>query len=242
MAEPPIAEALLIEDGTVAAVGTRDDVLALAGDQVAGRRPRRGRRVPGVHRRPRPLDRRPRVLRASSRRRRPWTRPSAAAGPRSASSGSTRSGSTSSTGPRGRRRPAASRGRLSRPELRQRVLRGLVRVARARRGRRLPPRPGREDPRRQRRGLGHQLDAGRPDRGRRPGERRGLAGLSPRGQHRGASRCSSTPTRPRSARRPEPAAPPDRARDPGVGRPAGPHGGHGPGHGRSTSTGRPATG
>ena len=35
MAEPPIAEALFIEDGTVAAVGARDDVLALAGDQVA---------------------------------------------------------------------------------------------------------------------------------------------------------------------------------------------------------------
>ncbi len=34
MAEPPIAEALFIEDGTVAAVGTRDEVLALAGDQV----------------------------------------------------------------------------------------------------------------------------------------------------------------------------------------------------------------
>ena len=32
MDEPPIAEALLIEDGTVAAVGTRDEVLALAGD------------------------------------------------------------------------------------------------------------------------------------------------------------------------------------------------------------------
>src|SRR4029079_15490017 len=35
MAEPPIAEALFIEDGTVTAVGARDDVLALAGDQVA---------------------------------------------------------------------------------------------------------------------------------------------------------------------------------------------------------------
>jgi len=34
MDEPPVAEALLIEDGTVAAVGTRDDVLALAGDEV----------------------------------------------------------------------------------------------------------------------------------------------------------------------------------------------------------------
>ncbi len=34
MAEPPIAEALLIEDGIVAAVGTRDDVLAVAGDRV----------------------------------------------------------------------------------------------------------------------------------------------------------------------------------------------------------------
>jgi predicted amidohydrolase YtcJ len=34
MDDPPIAEALLIEDGFVAAVGTRDEVLALAGDQV----------------------------------------------------------------------------------------------------------------------------------------------------------------------------------------------------------------
>ncbi len=34
MDEPPVAEALLIEDGLVAAVGTRDDVLALAGDDV----------------------------------------------------------------------------------------------------------------------------------------------------------------------------------------------------------------
>jgi predicted amidohydrolase YtcJ len=34
MAEPPVAEALLIEDGMVAAVGSRGDVLALAGDRV----------------------------------------------------------------------------------------------------------------------------------------------------------------------------------------------------------------
>ena len=34
MDEPPIAEALLIEDGIVAAVGTRDEVLARAGDDV----------------------------------------------------------------------------------------------------------------------------------------------------------------------------------------------------------------
>jgi len=34
MDEPAVAEALLIEDGTVTAVGTRDEVLALAGDQV----------------------------------------------------------------------------------------------------------------------------------------------------------------------------------------------------------------
>ncbi len=34
MDEPPIAEALLIEDGTVTAVGTRGDVMALAGDGV----------------------------------------------------------------------------------------------------------------------------------------------------------------------------------------------------------------
>ena len=34
MDEPPVAEALLIEDGTVTAVGSRDEVLALAGDQV----------------------------------------------------------------------------------------------------------------------------------------------------------------------------------------------------------------
>lgn len=34
MDEPPVAEALLIEDGTVVAVGSRDDVLALVGDRV----------------------------------------------------------------------------------------------------------------------------------------------------------------------------------------------------------------
>ena len=34
MSEPPIAEALLIEDGTVTAVGRRDEVVARAGDQV----------------------------------------------------------------------------------------------------------------------------------------------------------------------------------------------------------------
>ena len=34
MDEPAVAEALFIEDGLVAAVGTRDEVLALAGDQV----------------------------------------------------------------------------------------------------------------------------------------------------------------------------------------------------------------
>jgi predicted amidohydrolase YtcJ len=34
MDEPALAEALLIEDGTVTVVGTRDEVLALAGDQV----------------------------------------------------------------------------------------------------------------------------------------------------------------------------------------------------------------
>ena len=34
MAEPPVAEALLIEDGTVTAVGARDEVLELAGDEV----------------------------------------------------------------------------------------------------------------------------------------------------------------------------------------------------------------
>jgi predicted amidohydrolase YtcJ len=34
MDEPPVAEAILIEDGTVAAVGTRDEVLALAADDV----------------------------------------------------------------------------------------------------------------------------------------------------------------------------------------------------------------
>ena len=40
MAEPPIAEALLIEDGIVTAVGSRDEVLARAGDRGAGRRHR----------------------------------------------------------------------------------------------------------------------------------------------------------------------------------------------------------
>jgi predicted amidohydrolase YtcJ len=34
MAEPPVAEALFIDDGVVAAVGTRDEVLAQAGDEI----------------------------------------------------------------------------------------------------------------------------------------------------------------------------------------------------------------
>jgi predicted amidohydrolase YtcJ len=34
MDDPPVAEALLIEDGTVAAVGARNEVLAMAGDEV----------------------------------------------------------------------------------------------------------------------------------------------------------------------------------------------------------------
>ena len=34
MDDPPIAEALLIRDGTVAAVGSRDEVMALTGDDV----------------------------------------------------------------------------------------------------------------------------------------------------------------------------------------------------------------
>ncbi len=34
MDEPPVAEAVLIQDGTVTAVGTRGEVSALAGDQV----------------------------------------------------------------------------------------------------------------------------------------------------------------------------------------------------------------
>jgi predicted amidohydrolase YtcJ len=34
LGEPPVAEAILIQDGTVTAVGTRNEVLALAGDQV----------------------------------------------------------------------------------------------------------------------------------------------------------------------------------------------------------------
>ena len=34
MDEPPVAEAILIENGTVAAVGTRDEVLAVAGESV----------------------------------------------------------------------------------------------------------------------------------------------------------------------------------------------------------------
>jgi predicted amidohydrolase YtcJ len=34
MDQPPVAEAVFIEDGTVAAVGSRDDVLAVAGDEI----------------------------------------------------------------------------------------------------------------------------------------------------------------------------------------------------------------
>ncbi len=97
MDDPPIAEALLIEAGLVTCVGTRDEVLALAGDEVPIVDIGSERGVSRVHRRPRPLDRRPRATTASIQRKRRWMRPSAAAGPRSPSSGSTRSVSTSST-------------------------------------------------------------------------------------------------------------------------------------------------
>ena len=64
MDEPPVAEAILIEDGTVAAVGNRDDVLALAGEHAPVINIGRNVAYPGIYRCPRSLDRGPRPLRA----------------------------------------------------------------------------------------------------------------------------------------------------------------------------------
>ena len=151
----------------------------------AGRRHRLQRGVPRIHRRARPLDRGPRLLRNRFSRRghgrrteprldldlRAMGQPGA---PRRARD------------PGRRRRPAASRRRLSRPELRRRLLRRLVRRSRARPGRRPPPRPGIEDPPGRRLGRDHQLGARRPDGDHRPGRRGRLAGVGPRHEHRGA--------------------------------------------------------
>ena len=59
MGHPPVAEALLIDEGKVTAVGTGRGAGPRRGHD-AEHRHRRERRLPGVHRRPRSLDRGPR--------------------------------------------------------------------------------------------------------------------------------------------------------------------------------------
>ena len=145
MDEPPIAEALLIEAGLVTCVGTRDEVLALAGEEVPVVDIGSNVAYPGFidahahwigDRDYYGIDSAEAAMDAALTR--GWTSISRAMGqpgaPRRA------------RGPGRRRRPAASRRRVSRPELRHGLLRRLVRVARARPGRRPPPRPGVEDP------------------------------------------------------------------------------------------------
>ena len=111
MDDPPVAEAL-IEDGEVTAVGTGTRCWPSPGQDADHRL---GRTSPTrVHRRPRPLDRGPQVLRHRNAGR--AMRPSLAAGPRSASNGSTPSASTSSP-PSRKGGPAAPGRRLPRPQL-----------------------------------------------------------------------------------------------------------------------------
>ena len=96
MDEPPIAEALFIEDGTVVAVGSRGEVLAAAGDQVPVIDIGQTSRTPGSSTLT-PTGSETASTTTWTRRPRPWTRPPAAVGPRSPSSGSTRSAWTSSS-------------------------------------------------------------------------------------------------------------------------------------------------
>ena len=199
MDEPPVAEALLIEDGTVTAVGARDEVLELAGDEVPVVDIGEDVAYPGF-------------IDAHAH----WIGDRDYYGidsPAAAMDAAISRGWTSISEQWVNQERIDELTALAADDaLPLRVDAYLALnfgdeffgdwydVARARPRRRLPPRPGREDPRRQRRGLGRQLDAGRPDRGRRPGER-ARAGRSPptRSAPR-PSRCSSTPTRPRSAR------------------------------------------
>ena len=210
----PSPRPCFIEDGTVAAVGTRDEVLALAGDQVPIVDIGQNVAYPGF------IDAHAHWIgdREYYAIETPAEAMDAAVDPRLdldqravGQPGAARRAQR----PRRRRRPAASRRRLPRPELRRRVPRGLVRRPRARAGRRPPPRPGAEDPPRRRLGHDHQLGARGPHRHDRPGERGRLAGVGPQHELRGAG------TRPRCIRgcarpdRAESTPPPDRACRPG---------------------------
>lgn len=65
MDEPPVAEALLVEGGTVAAIGTREEVLARTGEEVPIIDIGQNVAYPGfISAHAPPLDRRPRVLRS----------------------------------------------------------------------------------------------------------------------------------------------------------------------------------
>ena len=228
MDDPPIAEALLIEDGTVAAVGTRDEVLALAGDEVPVIDIGENVAYPGF-------------IDAHAH----WIGDRDYYGietPAEAMDAALSRGWTSIT------EQWVNPERLDELEAlaaddalplrvdaylalneprRRRPLRRLVRRPQAGARDGPPPRPGPEDHAGQRLGNDLPLGAGGPDRHHRPGERGGLAGLRPHRQHRGAR---DGPRRLRGGARPdrtEPAPPPDRPRHPGDRRAARPDGRHG---------------
>ena len=241
MAEPPVAEALFIEDGTVAAVGARDEVLALAGDQVPVVDIGEGVAYPGF------IDAHAHWIGDRDY----YAIESPAAAMDAAISRGWTSISEQWVNPE---RLDELTGLAADGALPLRVDAYLaLNFGDEFFGDWYSSRePGPVDDALRVRGVKIHVDNGEgsvinwtPDDlteavGR--GERRGLAGLRPRGQHRGRR---DAPRRLRGRDRPdrsEPAAPPDRARDPGVGRPAGPHGRDGPGHGDPPRRGRPATG
>ena len=198
MDDPPIAEALLIEAGFLTCVGTRDEVMAVAGEEVQVVDIGSNVAYPGFidahahwigDREYYGLDTAAEAMDAALSR--GWT---------SISEQWVNPERLDELADPGRRpRPADSGRRLPRPELRRRVLRRLVHRARAGAGGAPPARPGAEDPSRRRSGRGHQLGAARPDRDHRPGRRGGLAGLGPQREHGGSGAWSST----RSSRRSE---------------------------------------
>ena len=201
MDEPPVAEALLIEDGTVAAVGTRDEVLALRRRRGSRHRHRGERRLPRVHRRPRPLDRGPRATTdVGSPAAKPWTL------------ALTRGWTSISEQWVNQERLDELTALAADDALPLRVDAYLAlnfdkeffgdwyAIARAGPRRRPPPRPGCEDPPGQWLGHDRELGAGGAHRHDRQGERGGLAGLGPQPSAPRRRRSSSTPSRRRSGR------------------------------------------
>ena len=187
MDEPPIEEALLIQDGSGHLRGSRDDVLALADEKVPVVDIGANVAYPGFidahshwigDRGVYGVDYAAEAMEAAITR--GWT---------SISEQWNDPGKLDELEPSPTGRAAASRRRLPCPERAGAgwpALWRLVRRSRARIGHRPPPRPGPEDHARQRLGHDLPLGAGRADRDHRPRERGGLAGLGPHRQHRGA--------------------------------------------------------